>query len=164
MCLKGESMQRRRMATIAIAVVAALGVTLHAQHPAGRHDQTAKQNEKAETTTLTGCVAAGTEPGTFTLTNVTREGAAATKGAPAGTSGTVKPMADSVMLMGSKVDLSKHAGHKVSVTGTPSDHAASGNHATTEKPGDHAKTPATGTAQTMLTVTSLKMVATSCGQ
>lgn len=156
-------MQRRRMATIAVAVVASLGVTLHAQHPTGGHDQTAKQNEKAKTTTLTGCVAAGTEPGTFTLTNVTREAAAAMKSAPAGTSGTAKPMADSVMLMGTKVDLSKHVGHKVSVTGTPSDHAGASDHGKTEKPGDHAKMPQTG-AQTMLTVTSLKMVATSCGQ
>lgn len=154
-------MQRRRMATIAVVVVASLGVTLHAQHPAGGHDQTAKQNEKAKTTTLTGCVAAGTEPGTFTLTNVTREGAAATKGALAGTSGTAKPMSDSVMLMGTKVDLTKHVGHKVSVTGTPSDHR---DHGKTEKPGDHAKMPQTGASQTMLTVTSLKMVAASCGQ
>ena len=152
------------MATIAIAAVAALGVTLHAQHPAGGHDQTAKQNEKTKTTTLTGCVAAGTEPGTFTLTNVTREAGATTKSAPAGTSGTAKPMADSVMLMGNKVDFSKHVGHKVSVTGTPSDHGQGRDHAKTEKPGDHAKMPPTDTAQTMLTVTSLKMVATSCGQ
>ena len=152
------------MAIIAMTAVAALGVTIHAQHPAGGHDQTAKQNAKQKTTTLTGCVAAGTEPGTFTLTNVTREAAATTKSAPAGTSGTAKPIVDSVMLMGSKVDLSKHVGHKVSVTGTPSDHAASGDHTKTEKPGDHAKVPPTGTAQTMLTVTSLKMVATSCGQ
>lgn len=154
-------MQRRRMAMIAMAAVAALGVTIHAQHPAGGHDQTAKQNEKAKTTTMTGCVAAGTEPGTFTLTNVTREAAPAAKSAPAGTSGTAKPMAESVMLMGNKVNLSNHVGHKVSVTGTPSDHGA---HGKTEKPGDHAKMPQTSASQTMLTVTSLKMVAASCGQ
>ena len=157
-------MQRRRMATIGIAAVAALGVTLHAQHPAGGHDQTAKQNEKAKTTTLTGCVVAGTEPGSFTLTNVTREAAPAAKSAPAGTSGTAKPMADSVMLMGNKVDLSKHVGHKVSVTGTPSDHGGGGDHAKTQKPGEHAKMPQTGAAQAMLTVASLKMVAASCAQ
>ena len=156
-------MQRRRIAIIAVAAVAALGVTVPAQHSAGGHDQTAKQSAKAKTTTLTGCVAAGSELGTFTLTNVTREGAAATKGAPAGTSGTAMPMVDSVMLMGTKVDLSKHVGHKVSVTGTPVG-AEARDHVKPEKPGDHAKTPQPAPNQAMLTVTSLKMVAASCGQ
>lgn len=156
-------MQRRRLATIAIAAAVVLGVTLQAQHPAGGHDQTAKPSAKAKTTTLTGCVADGTEQGTFTLTNVTREGAAASKSAPAGTSGTAMPMVDSVMLMGTKVDFSKHVGHKVSVTGTPFG-AETRDHAKPDKPGDHAKTPQPAANQAMLTVTSLKMIAASCGQ
>ena len=157
-------MQRRRLATIAITAAVLFGATLQAQHPASGHDQTANQSAKAKTTTLTGCVAAGTEPGTFRLTNVTREGVSASKSAPAGTSGTAMPMVDSVMLMGTKVDLSKHVGHKVSVTGTPFGQAEARDHAKPEKPGDHAKTPQPAPNQAMLTVTSLKMIATSCGQ
>ena len=54
--------------------------------------------------TLTGCVAAGTEPGHFMLNDATKEGEPA--GAPAA----------SYALMGG--ELKAHVGHKVAVTGT----------------------------------------------
>ena len=62
----------------------------------------------ALSTTVTGCVAQGSTANTYILTNVIRDGEATAK-QPA------KP--ETLLLSGSNVDMSKHVGHKVSVTG-----------------------------------------------
>jgi hypothetical protein len=59
-------------------------------------------------TTVTGCVAQGTTANTYILTNVIRDGDATAK---------ERGKSETLLLSGSDVDMSKHVGHKVSVTG-----------------------------------------------
>ena len=94
-----------------------------------------KAEEKGKDMTLTGCVAPGRDASTFMLTDVT-EGAGA--GAAASSKKEAPPKA--VTLSSTSVKIDPHSGHKVTVTGP----------VTTEK-GD-----------TKMTVTALKMVATTC--
>jgi hypothetical protein len=107
-------------------------------------------------TTLTGCVARGTATGTYALTDVLKEGE---EGTPAARNA---PERLTVVLSGTDVDVSKHVGHKVSVTGAyASDERATG--ARTEKPAAASATKEGGKKTTeTFTVRSLKMVADSC--
>jgi hypothetical protein len=106
--------------------------------------------------TLTGCVARGTGPGTYTLTTVTKAGDDAAKdAAPSMT----------VVLSGTDVDISKHLDHMVAVTGSQAlDERAVGTTGT-EKPTtpDSRKEDDKRTIPSF-TVTSLKMVADSCAK
>ena len=106
-------------------------------------------------TTLTGCVARGTATGTYALTDILKEGEAT----PAARNA---PERLTVVLSGTDVDVSKHVGHKVSVTGAyASDERATG--ARTEKPAAASATREGGKKTTeTFTVRSLKMVADSC--
>lgn len=107
--------------------------------------------------TLTGCVAHGASVGTYILKNITED--AATPG-----KGTFERM--SIVLSGTEVDVSKHVGHRVSVTGLYASEAlALGTLRTMEKASaaeevSQADIKATRT----LRVTSLVMVADSCSQ
>jgi hypothetical protein len=106
--------------------------------------------------TLTGCVARGTSTDTYTLTGITKEGAPTAKDA-------AQRMA--VVLSATDVDLSKHVGHRVSVTGSLASEPRPLGTAGTEKP---AATVATAEGEQKplqtFTVTALKMIAASCSQ
>ena len=104
---------------------------------------------------LTGCVTRGTEPGTYTLTNVTKAGDAAAKDAE-------RPV--TVLLASTDVEIGKHVDHMVAVTGSQAlEERAVGT--TGEKPAapDSRKEDDKKTTPTF-TVTSLKMVAESCAK
>ena len=107
--------------------------------------------------TLTGCVARDDAVGTYILKNITKDGDITGKG-------TFERM--SIVLSGTEVDVSKHVGHRVSVTGLYSkEPLATGTVGTTEKApvGEEVvqgEKKATGTFR----VTSLVMVADSCSQ
>jgi len=104
--------------------------------------------------TLTGCVARGTEPGTYTLTNITKAG-----------DGLAKDAASSmtVVLSGTDVDLSKHLDHTVAVTGpqAPEVRAVATTGAAKPTTPD-ARKEDDKKAIPSFTVTSLKMIAGSC--
>ena len=145
------------VALVALAVVgvAAAGVTQDripdAQRPA---------TMDAEGTTITGCVARGTAAGTFTV-------AEGKSGAPAAGADASAAVAI-VVLAGSDVDLSKHVGHNVALTGSYASPDAivgtSGTEkpATTATPGTSAATEASKKAAKTFTVKSLKMVSPTC--
>jgi hypothetical protein len=107
--------------------------------------------------TLTGCVARGAAAGTYILKNITKDGEMTGKG-------TFERM--SVVLSGTGVDVSKHVGHRVSVTGLYSTETlAIGTLGTPERAPvaeevSQGEKKATGTFR----VTSLVMVADSCSQ
>jgi len=105
-------------------------------------------------TTLTGCVARGTATDTYTLAEAKKDATAA----PA----TAAP-AELVALAGTDVDLSKHVGHSVTVTGsyTGTDRAA-GTSGTEKPAAAPATTEDTKKPAKTFTVKSLKMVAPSC--
>ena len=97
--------------------------------------------------TLTGCVARGTEPGTFTLTNVPKASDGAAQEA-------ARPL--TVVLSATSVDISEHLNHMVSVVGTQAFEVAA--IATIGRTEGDKKPPPT------FTITSLKVVADSCAK
>ena len=141
----------------AVMVAVALSVGVRAQSGSamaqddkmGKMDKMDKMDGKART--YTGCLAAGTEAGTFTLTHARADdhmGKDAMKN-DAMKSDPMKsdPVKNDALAVSSKsVDLSQHVGHKVTVTGSS---AAD-------------KMDATAKSMSGFTVKSLKMVSTSC--
>jgi hypothetical protein len=115
--------------------------------------------EVSNTTTVSGCIAHGTSSDTYVLTHVMRD-----------VEGTAKEATEplTLMLSGSDVDVGKHVGHKVSVTGwdVTADRAMGTTRATeTSKPATEAmaKKPGT-TVPGVFTVKSLKMMSASCSE
>ena len=105
--------------------------------------------------TLTGCVARGTAADSYTLTQATERAETASDAAPR------LPVA----LTGADVDLNKHVGQSVSVTGSYANAEVATGTAGTEKPSAPVATIETHeNAAPSFTVKSLKMVASSCVQ
>jgi hypothetical protein len=102
--------------------------------------------------TLTGCVARGTAADTYTLAEVKKDATAA----PA----TAAP-AELIVLTGTDVDMSKHVGHSVAVTGAYANLNVPTGTAGTEKPAATVDTKTAAKAKTF-TVKSLKMVSPTC--
>ena len=122
-------------------------------HVAGAQDKMAKPMGMAKEKTYTGCVAAGEMAGTYTLTHAMAEmamGGDAMKKDTMGKDSMAKPMA----IVSKSVDLAKHVGHKVSVTG-PDSAMAMGK--------DSMGKDTMGKGMPAWSVTSLKMVAATCG-
>lgn len=108
----------------------------------------------ATSITLTGCVARGTANDSYTLTEEKK--AAATATAP-----DAAPSTELVALSSTEVDISKHVGHKVAITGSYNDSDAVVGTTGAEKPAPSASPEKDKKAKTF-TVKSLKMVAASC--
>jgi len=127
------------------------------QRPATEAQKPAADAQKPATLdapglTITGCVARGTAADTYTLAEVK-------KGAPAAAD-TTAPAA-LVPLTGTEVDLSKHVGHSVALTGSYANTETVGT-AGTEKPATAAATEDGKKAAKTFTVKSLKMVSPTC--
>jgi hypothetical protein len=159
-------MTKLTMITAAMAMTAAVSVaaqTAGTKMPDDKMAKPAMAAKDAKEMTYTGCVAAGTAAGTYMLNNMMSDMAAkpaATTQPAAGSMGkdTMRhdaSMPMSVMLMGTKVDFSKHVGHKVSVTGT----MAKG-----DAMAKDAAVPASGSMpMSSVSVSSVKMISTTCG-
>jgi hypothetical protein len=106
--------------------------------------------------TLTGCIERGTEIESYTLREA-KEGVTTTSNA------TPRPP---VALSSTDVDLSKHVGHSVSVTGSYANTEIATGAAGTERPVPAATATIKGDGKTprTFTVKSLKMLASSCQQ
>ena len=131
----------RNAITSALTILAIAGVV----QAAGAQDKMAKPMGKDKT--YTGCIAAGDTSGTFTLTHVMSDMAKdAMKKDTMGKDVMAKPMA----IESKSVDLSKHVGHKVSVTGPDS------------AMGMGKKGDTMGQPMPAWSVTSIKMIAASC--
>ena len=103
--------------------------------------------------TLTGCVARGIAADTFTLAEVKKDApVAADANAPA-------PL---VALAGTEVDLSKHVGHSVTVTGSYASTPAAVGTSGAEKPAVPAAIEDSKKTAKTFTVKSLKMVSATC--
>jgi pentapeptide MXKDX repeat protein len=156
---------KRIMASVAVLVaVLSVGGAAQSNGTMGKGDKMTEMDMKDAT--YTGCVEAGSEPGSFTLTHLAAEdhmGNAAMKKEAMGkdmmkkdtmvkdtiSNDAMAPMALSVT--GSSVDLGKHLGHTVSVTGSPA-------HGKMDSMGKDIM----GKGASAFTVKSLKMVAASC--
>ena len=102
--------------------------------------------------TITGCVARGTAADTFTLAEVKKD-------APAAADATAPAL---VALTGTEVDLSKHVGHSVALTGSYAAPTATVGTSGTEKPATTVATEDSKKAAKTFTVKSLKMVSPTC--
>jgi pentapeptide MXKDX repeat protein len=142
------------ISSVAILVAVVLSVAASAQS-GDKMDQMAKDQ------TYTGCVAAGTMAGTFTLTHITADHMgkdAMKKDSMAKDTMSKDAMAPTTLTVtSSSVDLSKHLGHKVSITGSP---AARGKMDAMKK--DAMAKDSMAKEASAFTVKSLKMVAASC--
>jgi len=132
-------------------------------HVAGAQDKMAKPTGMAKEKTYTGCIAAGEMAGTYTLTNAMAEmamGGDAMKKDTMGKDSMAKPMA----IESKSIDLSKHVGHKVSVTGPDSAMAMGKDTMGKDTMGkDTMGKDTMGKGMAAWSVTSLKMVAATCG-
>jgi len=128
--------------TTALTILAVAGLV----QAAGAQDKMAKPMGKDKT--YTGCIAAGDMAGTYTLTHVMSEmGNGAMKKDTMGKDAMGKDaMAKPMAIESKSVDLSKHVGHKVSVTG----------------PDSAMKGDAMGKPMAAWSVTSIKMIAATC--
>ena len=134
--------------TPALAIVAVVTMS----HATLAQDKMAKPMGQEKT--YTGCIAAGEMAGSFTLTNPMAEmamGGDAMKRDAMGKDSMAKPL----KIESKTIDLAKHVGHKVSVTG-PDNAMAMGKSGAMGKDNMGKGMPA-------WPVTSLKMVAATCG-
>ena len=139
-------MKRMRSAMCMTAAMLLAAVTMAAQEAA---DKAADKMDKKDKS-VTGCIQAGTSPGTYMLTNA--QPAASTDATAA------KAEMGSIMLSASDVDLAAHVGHKVTVSGSMSGKMKHGDMPKDDKA---ASSDAAGAMPT-LKVKSVTMVSTSC--
>ena len=142
------------MWSVALLVAAVLPVAVGAQ--SGTMAKGGKMDKmEMKDATYTGCIAAGTAAGTFVLTHVVNDhmGKDAMK---KDTMAKDTMAATTMALMSATVDLGKHQGHKVSVTGMVA-------HGKMDARGkDTMAKDAMAKNGPAFTVKSLKMVAASC--
>jgi hypothetical protein len=141
------------MSSVAILVAAVSSVALGAQSPGKM-----AKGDKMEMmdANYTGCIEAGSAAGTFMLTHVATAdhmGKDIIKKEPMAKDGmSHESMAPTTLtLTGSLVDLSKHLGHKVSITGSLAHEKM-----------DAMEKGTMGKSTSTFTVKSLKMVAATC--
>ena len=143
---------KRLMCIVGVSVVAA-AVAAHAQAPAPAQDA-----QKAKTVSITGCLSAGADAKTFTLSDAMPATADKEQSKEAPKAADMKSYR--VTVGESSVKLTDHVGHKVTLTGTVEE--------TTTAAAGGAGTPGaagtTGGAKPMpsLTVTAMKHIAPTC--
>ena len=137
-------MNRLTMCCVAALAVAA-GAAVSAQ------DKMAKPMEMGKEKSYTGCIEAGAMAGSFKLTHAESAMAMGAMGKDSMKKDTMgkDAMMPAMALMGKGVDLSKHVGHKVTVTGGDDKMAMAKD--------------AMGKDMNGFMVTALKMVAATCG-
>lgn len=143
--------------TISTVALVALAATVSAAAAGASQDRVPDAQKPATMDapgiTLTGCVARGTAADTFTLAEVK-------KGAPVAADANAP--APLVALTGTEVDLSKHVGHSVTVTGSYASTTATVGTSGAEKPAAPAAIEDSKKTAKTFTVKSLKMVSATC--
>lgn len=169
-------MTMRMTCGLSALALAALIQTTQAQAPTGTM---AKPMPMAKERTYTGCVATGATTGSFTLTHAAEETAMApgamgkdTMGKDSMGKGAMgkDAMGQTLLIASTAVDLSTHVGHKVSVTLTEMGMAKPGmakpdpmaKPDAMAKPDPMAKPGAMAAPAAVMSVRSLRMVATTC--
>jgi hypothetical protein len=149
------------MSSVAMLIAVVVSVTATAQSGGTMAKGDKMDKMEMKDTTHTGCIEAGSAPGTFMLTHLTaddhmgkdtmKKGVMKKDTMAHDTMGKDATAPTTFSLSSASVDLSKHVGHKVSVSGS----STHGKMDAMEK-----DTMAKGTSA--FTVKSLKMVAASC--
>jgi hypothetical protein len=107
-----------------VIAFALAGVGVGAQTPEQKPADKQMPDKSAQTVTITGCVREGDTPSSFVLSNVDpsaltpRAGATGTTGTPSAPAASSAGTASVLLAATSDIDLKKHVGHKVEITGT----------------------------------------------
>lgn len=145
------------ISTVALVALAAVSVAAAGASQDRIPDAQRPATMDAPAATISGCVARGTAADTFTIAEVKSGAPAASAAADAAAS------APLVALSGTDVDLSKHVGHSVTLTGSYASPTAAVGTSGTEKPAATAAgSDGSAKAAKTFTVKSLKMVAPTC--
>jgi hypothetical protein len=144
-----------RSAMCMSAAMMLAAVTMAAQEPTDKPARTDKMDKS-----MTGCVQAGSSPGTFMLTNATPAMGDEKMGTDA--MGAAKAGMGPIMLTATDVDLAAHVGHKVTVTGMMSGKMKHDDMMKDDKAKDADKTATGMAAGPSLKVKSVTMVSTTC--
>jgi hypothetical protein len=148
-------MNRMRSAMCMTAAMMFAAVTMAAQDATDKAaDKMGKMDKKSQS--LTGCVQAGSAPGTYMLTNAMP--AMGDKMA----ADTMKSEMGSITLSATDVDLAPHVGHKVTVSGTMMGKKHGDMSKDDKASADKAAPAMDSGAGPTLKVKSLTMVATAC--
>jgi hypothetical protein len=154
--ITGERYMKKTISTVAVVAIsmavsaAAAGV---GQERIAELQRPGTATIEAPSVTITGCVARGLTNDSYTLVETKKSGTAASDASTPS-----EPLA----LSGTAVDISKHVGHSVEVTGTYASTDATIGTAGTEKPAAPAATEPAKKPAKPFTVKSLKMVSASC--
>ena len=147
-------MKRMRSAIcMTAAMLVAAGTMMAAQDADKAADKMGKMDKKSQS--MTGCVQAGSAPGTYMLTNAQP---AMGEKAATDTMSAAKADMGSITLSASDVDLAPHVGHKVTVTGSMMGKMKHGDMSKDDK----AAAGGMAAAGPSMKVKSLTMVAASC--
>jgi hypothetical protein len=139
-----------------LLVCIGLAVSLVAGANAAMLAQAASQDAKAKTTTVTGCLAKGTDATSYLLNDAMPASAVKEQSKEAPKSAEMRSY--HVVAKESSLKLADHVGHKVTLTGAVEDMAST---AKTETPKSGAAAGGKG-AMPHLNVTSMKHVAATC--
>jgi hypothetical protein len=134
---------------VGILVVGALAIGVQpgsAQYGGGSEKaKPAPAAKSGATHSMTGCLAKGTEPNTYMLTNIEGKG----------------PKAAELIEVPATLNLAPHVGHKVEITGTAVSAKAAARTETGGKKAEKGEKKAEG-AEHHMRPTALKMISTSC--
>jgi hypothetical protein len=157
---------------IAIAL-AAVGVS--AQYPEQKPSEKQMPSKSGQTVTITGCVREGDTPNTFLLANVDPKALSAQPGAgatgtagtppPAGAAATAAAMTSVLLISTADIDLTKHVGHKVEVSGViapAKPEAGTAGTPTTDTTAREAEKDKSKAPAHKLTVRSVKHISETC--
>lgn len=147
-------MKRLMCLGVGVSVVACAVAAVGAQAPA------AQDASKSKTVSITGCLAAGADAKTFTLSDAMPAAAAKEQSKEAAKASEMKSYR--VTAGDSSLKLTDHVGHRVTITGTVEEQTASA--ATPGAPGAPGTAGTTGTGKPMasLNATAMKHVAPTC--
>ena len=145
-----------------VTIACAFAVSVFAQDPTSQY-KPAPKADTAKTFTVTGCLQAGADASTFTLTNVKSAQAAAkpaeTPAAPeaVGTAGAAKTYE---LVAKEGVNLTPHVGHQVEITASPA--PAAGRADTPGAPETAAPAAGAKPKAQRVTVSAIKHISPSC--
>jgi hypothetical protein len=158
-------------------LAAAFAVGLSAQTPSPAQEPQAAAAGGSKNVTVTGCLKAGDEPGSYALSNIkpaAKDSPSATSPSPAGTTGTTGAASaskdlegiSSLKLTGSPAgaNLSEHVGHTVRISGALNAASSSAGAAAGANPSPAGAAGGAAKASPSLEVSSISMVSGSCSQ
>jgi len=142
---------RMRLTAVLLPLTICLALVVYAQTQ--RNSMGSASQEENRSMTLTGCLQAGSEPNTYTLSNVSMS-RSRSSGAP---NEMARTETSYKLIPEGNVNLKDHVGHKVEITGTPAKEESSMGTSTSSS-GEYSGT----SSSPELKVSSIRHIAKTC--